>query len=335
MFQNHIHNLRGLAILGIVGAHSIHAFDWSARPTWYRVFDTICNQSSILFFFIAGYLFQHLSAKFGYGRYLQRKLTTVIVPYLILSLPALIVSTGWSGPPMIPQDSVWAGFYDMPAWQQVLAFYATGKHLAPFWFVPTIALFYVAAPLLLALDRNRLVYWLLPAFMAYSAWAGRDFLFGPFGKGAYLFSIYLLGMFFSRYKAETLLWADRLRWPLIVAAGTLFWLNVREAHPHHGILYGLKLCLCPISVHYLKKWDPFLKKRFDHLAHVSFGLFFVHGYFISGGRLLYEHFTEQPLPEGTVPRYLAFAALILALSLGTLAAARRVLGARSRLLVGC
>jgi surface polysaccharide O-acyltransferase-like enzyme len=344
VFQNNIHNLRGIAILGIVGAHSIHAFDWSDSMVWFRIFDTLCNQSSILFFFIAGYLFQYLSARFAYSRYMKRKLTTVLVPYLILSTPALVVSTGWgagaafltgNGEPMIPQDSVWQGFYDLPAWQQMIAFYATGKHLAPFWFVPTIALFYVIAPILLAADRRKWIYALLPLFMAWSAYAGRDYFFGPIGKGTYLFSVYLMGMFFSRYQSETMRWATRLRWPLILAAAALFYLNVTLEQPHHGILYGLKVCLAPIALYWLREWDAFLGKKFDYLAHVSFGLFFVHGYFISGLRLIYERSTQRPLPDGNVVYYLAFAAVILALSLAVLATARKVLKDRSRLLVGC
>lgn len=344
MFQSNIHNLRGIAILGIVGAHSIHAFDWSNSMVWFRIFDTLCNQSSILFFFIAGYLFQYLAARFTYGKYLKKKLTTVIIPYLILSTPALVVSTGWgsgaafltgNGPPMIPQDSVWAGFYDLAAWQQAGSFYVTGKHLAPFWFVPTIAMFYVVAPLLLALDRRKWVYWLLPLFMVYSAYAGRDSLPGPIGKGTYLFSVYLMGMFFSRFQTETMHWATKLRWPLLLAAVTLFVLNVTVDRPHHGILYGLKVVLAPVALYWLRKWEKPLGKKFDYLAHVSFGLFFIHGYFISGLRLIYERTTERPLPDGNVIYYFLFAALILALSLGVLATARGVLKDKSRLLVGC
>lgn len=335
MFQNHIHNLRGLAILGIVGAHSIWAFRWAEGSLWFRALDTLCNQSSILFFFIAGYLFQHLSGRFTYPKYLKKKLTTVIIPYLLLSLPALIVSTGWRGEAMYPQDSIWPGFYDLPAWRQVIAFYLTGKHLAPFWFVPTIALFYLAAPVFLWADRKRWTYAILPVLLAWSFYSGRNYFFGPFGKATYLLSVYLMGMFFSRYKDQTMDWAHRLRWPLFVAVAALFWLNIKDAVPHHGIIFALKVCLAPLALHWLHRWNDVLGDRLDYLAQTSFGLFFVHGYFIAGLRLSYQYTTSHELPHANVVRYLLFAAFILLLSLLVLTSARRLFGKNSRMLVGC
>ena len=64
MFLSHIHNFRAYAIIGIVGAHSLHAFVWNDHPYMFRFFDTLFNQSSVLFFFIAGFMFQFLSRRF-------------------------------------------------------------------------------------------------------------------------------------------------------------------------------------------------------------------------------------------------------------------------------
>ena len=37
---------------------------WDQGSVGYRIFLTIANESSVWFFFIAGFLFQHLSARF-------------------------------------------------------------------------------------------------------------------------------------------------------------------------------------------------------------------------------------------------------------------------------
>ena len=79
-YQQHIHVFRGVAIIFIVCAHTIPSLDWSENPVLGRVIDALVNQSSIFFFFIAGYLFQHLSERFNFGKYIFQKFKTVIVP---------------------------------------------------------------------------------------------------------------------------------------------------------------------------------------------------------------------------------------------------------------
>lgn len=324
--------MRGLAILGIVGAHSIHAFDWAGSPTLQRAFDTLCNQSSVLFFFIAGYLFQFLSARWSYQPYLKKKFQTVVLPYLILSVPALLFYTVMQQSNDRVDDAV---FYGQPVWQQVLVYLGTGKHLAPFWFVPTITLFYLVSPFLLFMDRKG--WWLpiLPVLIAYSAYAGRDLLYGPFGKSTYLLSVYVLGMTFSRHRDRAEALATKWIWPLMVAEISLFAWNTFDADAHHSVLYFQKLVLIPVMVHWLKVFDQQLGKRLDHLAATSFGLFFVHGYLIHAARVAWTRLVEPQLPAAALWNYLPFAAVVLLLSLGILSLAQRTLGARSRMVVGC
>lgn len=140
-YQQHIHVFRGVAIIFIVCAHTIPSLDWSENPVLGRVIDALVNQSSIFFFFIAGYLFQHLSERFNFGKYIFQKFKTVIVPYLILSIPAIFIFTV-----LAKRTGVWSWFYLLPVWEQVALFLLTGKHLAPLWFVPTITIFYFFAP---------------------------------------------------------------------------------------------------------------------------------------------------------------------------------------------
>src|SRR5690606_14373892 len=136
--------------------------------------NVIFGSMSILFFFISGYLFQHLSGKFEYKTYLQRKFNNVILPYIIISIPAIIVSV-W----IIPQDGMWDWFYTSPKWVQILLFYATGKHLEPLWFVPAVTLIYLVAPLLLKIDRHPTAYWVIPLLLIVSVAIGRDGPTGP------------------------------------------------------------------------------------------------------------------------------------------------------------
>lgn len=153
MFLSHLHNFRAIAIVGIVGAHSLHAFTWNENPLMFRFFDTLFNQSSVLFFFIAGFLFQYLSNRFEKWSYWKKKIQCVLVPYMLLSIPGLYYYTQLG-----IQDNVWPGFYDYSLGEQITYFLLTGKHLAPFWFVPTISIFYILAPALIIADRDKRIY---------------------------------------------------------------------------------------------------------------------------------------------------------------------------------
>ena len=82
----YVHSFRAVAIVAVVGAHL--DLVWSA--TWgSRVAQSIIDNGTVLFVFIAGLLFQHRSTGFKYLRYLRTKLFNVIVPYFVSSLPAL------------------------------------------------------------------------------------------------------------------------------------------------------------------------------------------------------------------------------------------------------
>ena len=273
MFLSHIHSFRGLAIIGIVGAHSIHSFDWTSDDLTFMVLDTLCNQSSIWFFFIAGLLFQHLSPRYETRKYLKNKLVNVITPYLILSIPAIYVSV-W----MIPQDSVPPEFYDYPQWAQIGIFLYTGKHLAPFWFVPTIALFYLVAPLLLRIDRTPRLYLLLPLLMLLSAYLGRGGLQGilgmplaaaPFSKAVYLFSVYVFGMFCGHYHQQVLDFTKRWEIPLWLLAGGFFTANILYFGEQSHFLYFFKIATCPLLMVLLLRNDAAVKDKLYYLGDVS------------------------------------------------------------------
>lgn len=167
MFLGYIHYFRALAIFFIVAGHSIDAFTWHSKDIE-RIIRIIFSNGSVLFVFIAGYLFQHLLPKFTPYKYYKSKITNVIVPYILISIPAIIAFTAF-----VERQTVWEGFYDNTIFMQVGLFYLTGKHLAPLWFIPMISLFYVIAPLLEKTDKNKTIYYLLPAFILLSCFIGR------------------------------------------------------------------------------------------------------------------------------------------------------------------
>jgi surface polysaccharide O-acyltransferase-like enzyme len=337
-YQQHIHVFRGIAIIFIVCAHTVPSLDWSAWPVTGKLVDAIANESSVYFFFIAGYLFQHLSSRFAYSQYLKRKLLTVIVPYLLLSIPALYIFTV-----LTHRTGMWGWFYDLDGWQQVALFLLTGKHLAPLWFVPTITLFYLCAPLLIWIDRKQpTAYWLIAPLLLLSTWIGRDGAHGPLDKGLYLLPVYLMGMMFSRNKQVAMGLVMRW-WPLLALVAAI---------GMAGIVFGwdeppywqmpMKASLALLLTCLLYRYHGFFGKRLDYIAAVSFGIFFVHAYFISAIKVATVYVLYGTVYDGQGNEYIPgnfltfglYAGLVLGCTVAMIWIAKHIMGKHSRLFIG-
>lgn len=337
-FQHHIHVFRGVAIMLIVCAHTVPSLDWTENPITGRVIDAIANESSIFFFFIAGYLFQHLSARFRYSSYLKQKLKTVIVPYLILSVPALVIFTV-----VVQRENMWPWFYTIPIWEQVAMFLITGKHLAPLWFVPTISLFYISAPLLLALDRRApWLYWLILPLLVLSIYLGRNGPYGPIDKAIYLLPTYMLGMAFSHFQEQAESLVKRFWIPLLLASMIGMAGHVLEWEEPPSYLMIMKIPMALLLTIALLRWHHVFGKRLDYIAHISFGIFFIHAYFISAlkvGTVYALHgklYAGDGAAEisGTLPIFLVYASLVLFISVFVIRFAQNFFGKKSRMVIG-
>lgn len=337
-FQQHIHVFRAIAIVLIVCAHTVPSLDWTGHPILGKFIDSVANESSIFFFFIAGYLFQHLSKKFTYGSYLKQKLKTVILPYLLLSIPALIIFTL-----LTKRTGVWPWFYELPVWEQVVMFLLTGKHLAPLWFVPTISLFYLAAPLFLFIDRKfRAGYWILVPLLVLSTYLGRDGQLGPLNKALYLLPIYLLGMAFSRNKAIALNLIQRWWMVLALVAATCLTGNILGWEFINFWQVPLKASMVLLVTWLLWNHHQVFGSKLDYIAEVSFGIFFIHAYFISAikvavvyivsGRIYNGEGSEDIV--GSALTFFMYAGTVLAISVAVIWVVKRFTGKRSRMLIG-
>jgi peptidoglycan/LPS O-acetylase OafA/YrhL len=337
-FQQHIHVFRGVAIILIVCAHTVPSLDWSANPVLGKFIDAAANESSMFFFFIAGYLFQYLSGRFAFDRYLSQKLNTVILPYVILSVPALIIFTF-----LVRRTGMWPWFYDLPAWGQIGLFLATGKHLAPLWFVPTITLFYLAAPVFLFIDRKfRFGYWLIVPLLILSATMGRGGQLGPLNFALYLLPVYMLGMVFCHYRVKAIELVARWSPVLLLIAGVaIAGIAFEWASPPHWQV-PLKVSLALLITLWLWKYHGLFGKRLDYIAEVSFGIFFVHAYFIAfiksitflvvtGG--VYKGEGAEVIP-GNPLTFVAYAGSVLAISVAVIWVAKKIFGIRSRMVIG-
>jgi hypothetical protein len=332
MFLNYIHNLRGIAILLIVSGHCLDAFYWSQEPM-ISMLAFLYKNGTVLFVFISGFLFQHLSHKFHYSKYLTIKLKYIILPYFLVSIPAIAYFTIFLKRGNLPES-----FYTQSVVWQILEFYFTGSHVTSFWFIPMISIFYILSPLLVKLDADGRLYCLLPLFVVISILVPRgETILVNF---VHFFSVYLFGMWFSRNK-ETLTPSLARHVSVLLA---LYGASVvifavgggKISVPYSGLSYFNKLILCLLLLSLAYRYGGFFGKTADFLASISFGIFFIHSYFIQGIRYLIGGSLMGMLPFDGSPLYhlLLFLSVLLLCSIGVVMV-KTIAGQYSRNVIGC
>jgi peptidoglycan/LPS O-acetylase OafA/YrhL len=225
-------------------------------------------------------------------------------------------------------------FYTWPAIDKLFYFLLHGAHLQQLWFVPMISLFYLCAPLLIYIDRHPQLYFSLFAFIIVSLIIERDPLSDILKMFVHFFSVYLFGMFMSHYKNQYLEFAKKY-WPLITAVTILvFILNLLFFEYNKSLNYLHKMLFCCFFIYWLWKLDTFIPNRLAYLADISFGVFFIHYYFILIYRGLYEKFAGHALPGNFINWVLVFV-FTLGCSILLIELIRKVFSKNSRYIIGC
>lgn len=334
-FLNYIHHFRGIAIFYVVAAHIL--VDWPEGSVMRYILDAFFQNSTILFLFIAGYLFQHLSGKFEYKDYLIKKVQNVHVPYLILSAPIIIYRVATQDIPGFTLAE-YPDFGSWPAWKQAGQYLLQGGHLQPYWFIPMITLLYLLAPVLIYIDRHPKLYWVMVPLFVLSFVIERRALTDTFRMLAHFTSIYVFGMFMSHYKNEYMDFAKRYYIPITVVS---LGLTVILCTPYplftkyyNEINFVQKLSLTWMFIYWLWRWDKKMPRILDLLANLSFGLFFVHYFFVLGMRGGFMLLFHQEWPGNIVSWTINFA-ITFTLSVLSLILVKKITGKNSKYFVGC
>lgn len=328
MFLGYMHAFRALAITYIVAGHVIDAFIW-ANPNIENLLRIFLGNGSVLFVFIAGYLFQHLSVRFNARKYYESKLKNVITPYLLVSIPAIVIFVT-----VLERESMWSGFYDHSIWEQIGLFYLTGYHLAPLWFIPMIALFFIIAPLLVKADRSGYIYYTLPVLIIISCFVSRGL---PHENFVHFFSVFVAGMFCSRYKESINPVISRYSVIALSLAVGLAFAAMEFFLMEHTMTYLNYLQKMAMSVLFLglfiKYEDQLNYKPIAIVAGVSFGIFFVHSYFITAGKIIYSKLAGD-LPEGSLISFTLLTIVVLLVCTLLIMLIQKIFSKNSRYLVG-
>lgn len=336
---NYINVFRGLAILLILAGHTMQIGEKGSLLN--NIFFEVFAGGTALFIFISGFLFQHLSANFEYKKYLSKKWTNVILPYIFTAIPGIILCF------TLPQ--LYGNPFDgLNPLAQIGIFLTTGRvHNVPTWFIPMIVIFFLFSWLFLYLEKKNILYKILPFLFLITIFIPRmdiepewvanlDYLHKYFeylkyvGCGFVHFSsMYIYGMYLSKYKDRIDIFYENRKFfitlMLVTSAFDVYFM-------HNGMFFNgtvSKIFLTVLVLGYLKHYDEQIKakEKLNHLlditAKYSFGLFFVHWYFVFAFNRLFDVPKVVPVSDLTslcvavliaVSRYLfvlAFSFLVL------------------------
>lgn len=335
--------MRGLAIVLVVACHVTDGAGWGHATGVRRMAWALLGNATVPFVFVSGYLFHHLSARFRYLAYLRKRFEGVVIPYLVVTTPTLVHQ-------YLNHSDVFAD-RTRPAWLEALGAYSTAAHMpVPFWYIPTIALFYLASPALAALGRSRALPFatLVTLLCAVALHRSREHRC-VWQSALYFLPVYLLGIWVSRDRTTWLAALARHRFWLLVLGCALFTLQLPIAHAL-GPVYSsapfsteagsidldlpAKALLTLALLSWLCNESPLSHRLLPPVASASFGIFFVHEYVIQRSLGVERWFTaHHPLLSALA---MPFATVgIVALSFLLVRVVQQALGRYSRFIIGC
>jgi surface polysaccharide O-acyltransferase-like enzyme len=141
-FINSIHYFRAISILIIVMGHSFWFAGYEPVNLLDKALANMIRGGTAFFVFISGYLFHHIFyPRFSYFKFILKKVQYILVPYVVVSIPWLIVLLFLHKklPGITGENPLLGGLF----------YLATGTHLGPFWYIPFIMVIFALSPLFL------------------------------------------------------------------------------------------------------------------------------------------------------------------------------------------
>jgi probable poly-beta-1,6-N-acetyl-D-glucosamine export protein len=345
-FLSYIHNYRGFAILLIVGNHCRTAFSWPKESLAHDFLLYGIDSPTIVFVFISGFLFQYINAeKFNYIDYLQKKAKYVMLPYLLVSIPALADKI------LFESNAPWMTSYYKSLYPpfQVVYMLFTGKHSGPFYFIPLIGIIFLISPLLIRLQKSNY----FTAFTTMLVGIGFfTFAYGYYGNILesliYFLPVYIFGMWVSKNR-ERILGINNLVFLLLIFAYALIY-TLEMTHvivPRHLDSFE------PVSHYFISQFNfgklkemifaivilvLFYKYRDKNLSllhwlgSASFGIYFIHIYFINVLQIAFKN--NNLLQPQSAISYIILALTVVSASAIAVYIVKKVFKEKSRLLIG-
>lgn len=343
----HVHGFRGFAILSIVAGHALSDqvyFFGGSEPSpsvaaLGAVVEAIFHGGTIYFALISGLLFSLVLHTKGWPAFFRSKLTNVLSPYVVMTF-----FFTWYG----HDDQFRLRVFEGSVQDYLATVFTnlwTGGAFYPLWYIPILVILYAATPLIAwLLDRPR-ARWLVWIVMLAPLAASREWPEFSWTNPVYFLGPYTIGMYVARQYASWLNAFRAWRKPLVIIAVTttaalviaclIDFNKVGSVSIRETLFYLQKLAIAAVVLVWLHAREHHLPQWLNTLATLAFPLYFLHALLLL---LLKDGQTRLGLVPDTVLGLIVggLVCLAAAITMGVAISvlARRLLGKRSRMLLG-
>jgi len=289
------------------------------------------------FVFISGYLFYYLEVnKFKYADYLYKKIKYVVLPYLILSVPAIVVGLYFSRHVL----------YDLTPLNYVIWSLLTGGMVvAPMWFIPMIVIFFLLTPFFNFLAKSKYIYVVTFAGLLFSILSSRPVHnANPVLSFLHFAGFYLLGIVAAKNIKFLDGMASSVKTKIIfvsiavfLVAGFLYPGIESESGSFYealGMVNYIIVGKLALLIAIFFAFEQYLDQRREslgYLAKISFGLFFIHGFMTQ----VFGKFLQNIDYYSPFVKLIAEIVVVVFVSIVVVYVMKLLLGKWSRYVVGC
>ena len=301
------------------------------------------------FVFISGYMFQHVfCARFSYGRFMLGKCRTVLIPYVVISIPFILWFLHSAPPQGVANYATFAGW--TPASDAgvqlaaALKLFLTGKFNIAAWYIPFVMILFAMSPFhKWFAGQNRMAQiaivaaWFVLALLMHRPPGNLN----PVQSVVYFSPVYLIGILCAQNKETLLRWMEGKEWQALLAVAVVNAVQVglgRQGNYHSSLLSydGIDLMLLQKTLLTIALFCLFERRvhisppLVSLVSASSFALFFLHPAFL----VVLPQLGYVPLLGGGWGDLVLVTALVCVVCLALALGMKQLCGPRSRYLLG-
>jgi surface polysaccharide O-acyltransferase-like enzyme len=223
--------------------------------------------------------------------------------------------------------------------------FLTGEAMFHLWYMPVLAILFVATPLISAALDNRYARWLVLILALAPLAASRTGAEFGIASSLYFLGTYAVGIAVGRNYESWLAWLESMLVPLagVALVATLLFpflgrLGLQQVgfwSPAESLFYIQKLALAGIALVLLRRWEDRLPRWLDLLATYAFAIYFLHAPVIQLLRFTANSVLDQHSSFlGTLGLCLVWLTVSIGVSVAITWLVRKIFGKRSRMIVG-
>ncbi|MEM7550926.1 MAG: acyltransferase [Bacteroidota bacterium] len=347
-FLGYLHSFRGFAIINIVYIHSVVAAlvaidSMNMGNPIALVNEVLFHDSTIYFAVISGVLFSIILKGKGYSRFYKSKVTNVIFPYIFITVIVTIFKV--TNAEETEQSEVLSYFTVLG--RDLLY----GKASGVFWYMPVLFFLYIVTPAVNFLINLKkvghffLVILIVAPLIISRVQMAFDYILS-IQTMIYFTGAYTFGMFIGSNMEATLAKVKDHFLPLVIIAlattSILTYLYVYDIDMigfislKETFFYIQKLALTLIFIFLFQQSQHRQSRWLYRIADDSFAIYFIHSFFVFGGIPLFMFLLgfNEIAPFNTIIGSIVLFLFSVGISMGIVFLFRKLLGKKSRMLVG-